>query len=206
MDGGVSEHVVVVYCDLLFAAALIVFTLNCLLSPLRWLLGWRLDFALAADETRSAGRFQLGLRQLFVMPLVCTAPLLAYRWMPSEDAPDMAWAMLILGLITALPTLPVAVCIFGERLSWRMRGGLLAVAGLVLAVEALPLFRQLLGEPLWPLGVTASAMVAANVAVARVIGIRWLCIPREFATAATPAKELCPESLEAPASACPLSA
>lgn len=171
-------------CDMIFAAAIVVFTLNCLLSPLRWLLGWRLDFALAAHEVRSAGRMQLGLRELLLCPLVCTAPLLAYRCMPSDDAPGIALSILAVGLIAALPALPVAACMFGDQLSRRTRGGLLTVSATLLAMQYSALGYDLIGEPFWQLGLSTVATVAINLTVARMIGIRWLYIPRATAAPA----------------------
>ena len=105
-----------------------------LLLPLRWLLGWRLDFDPAYHSREKAGRYQFGTAHFLGWTTFLAIPCGLVRLMPRDDLGEIVTTCLAVSAMT----LPIAASISFAMVSpkkWRWMIAAAAILGITLVVE-----------------------------------------------------------------------
>ena len=86
-----------------------------LLMPLRWLLGWRLDFDPAYHASEKTGRLQVGVVHFLGWTTFLAIPCAIIRMMPREDLAEIATICLSISAMTLPVAASSTLAVVGKR-------------------------------------------------------------------------------------------
>jgi hypothetical protein len=154
-----------------------VLVFHAALLPLRWLLGWRLDFDPAYHRRENTGRLQVGVVNILGWTTFVAIPCAIIRLMPSDDAADITVACLMFVAMTFPLATTVTLAIVGKR-RWRWSLGALAVASILCTVHYFVPGLIFEGNSLqFNFGIIA--VVAGNLLVLRCFGLKLFSVIEE---------------------------
>ena len=145
-----------------------------LLLPLRWLLGWRLDFDPTYHARERTGRLQVGLVHFLGWTTFLAIPCGIIRLMPSKEVAGTGLVCLSISAMTLPVAATCALALVGRR---RWRWSLLAVAvfGITWTAEVF-LPRLVFDENFLQFNLGIVAAVAGNLLVLRLLGLKLFSV------------------------------
>jgi hypothetical protein len=145
-----------------------------LLLPLRWLLGWRLDFDPAYHTRQQSGRLQLGLVHFLGWTTFLAIPCAILRIMPAEQIEEIAVTCLVVSAMTLPVAATLALAVTARR-TWRW--SLVAAVVFVAAWKLETLLPNIVFEEnflQFNLGIAVA--VVGNLVVLRLFGLRLFSV------------------------------
>ena len=145
-----------------------------LLLPLRWLLGWRLDFDPAYHARENTGRLQVGVVHFLGWTTFLAIPCAIIRLMPQEDLVEIAKICLSVSAMTLPVAASFTLAVVGRK-TWRWMFAAVAIFGITWTAEVfIPglVFTQNFLQ--FNLGIVAA--VAGNLLVLRLFGLRLFAV------------------------------
>jgi hypothetical protein len=151
-----------------------------LLLPLRWLLGWRLDFDPAYHSRETTGRLQVGVVHFLGWTTFLAIPCAIIRLMPREDLADVVTICLSVSAMTLPVAATCTLAVVGKR-SWRWSLLAVAVFGIMLAAEVcVPSFdfipSLVFSENFLQFNLGIVAAVTGNLVILRLLGLRLFSV------------------------------
>ncbi|HEV3022406.1 MAG TPA: hypothetical protein VGX76_08055 [Pirellulales bacterium] len=159
----------------------IMFGIQAILLPLRWLLGWRADFDRAYHRNTSYGSMQLGLIHLLALTTACAMPFAAIQFFSGQTSTEWGLYSLILGALVLLVSFPVALLVTTARRQWAwgiIAAGVFASSSFVKSVIDIP-------WGVW-VNVAMTATVFLNLGALRLVGLRLFSVKQPATFGADP--------------------
>lgn len=166
-----------------------------LLLPLRWLLGWRLDFDAAYHRRETNRRMQVGLVHILGWTTFIAIPCGLIRLLPANEVADISITCLIISAMTLPVAAPIAMLIVSRR-TWLLALVALVTFAVVWTAEVFipnPVFEQNLLQ--FNIGILAA--VTGNLLVLRLFGLKLFSVlelagPSRIPVVQAPHYELAP--------------
>lgn len=161
-----------------------------LLLPLRWLLGWRLDFDPAYHSRETTGRLQVGVVHFLGWTTFVAIPCAIIRLIPREDLAEVATICLSVSAMTLPVAATSTMAVVGKK-SWRWSLLAAAVFGIMLAAEVcIPgldfIPRLIFSENFLQFNLGIVAAVAGNLVILRLLGLRLFSIIQQTDSSVSP--------------------
>ncbi|MBC7854328.1 MAG: hypothetical protein IAF94_12920 [Pirellulaceae bacterium] len=152
-----------------------------LLLPLRWLLGWRLDFDPAYHSREKTGRLQVGVVHFLGWTTFLAIPCAIIRLMPQDNLAEIVTICLSMSAMALPVAATSALAVVGNR-SWRCT--LLAVAVFAIMLTAEVYMPGLVfDENYLQFNLGIVAVVAGNLVVLRLLGMKLFSVVPQAAHA-----------------------
>jgi len=154
-----------------------------LLLPLRWLLGWRLDFDPSYHAREKTGRLQVGVVHFFGWTTFLAIPCAIIRLMPGEDLTEIATICLTVSAMTLPVAASLALAVVGRK-TWRWTLVAAAIFGITWTAEVFipgPVFTEHFLQ--FNLGIVTA--VAGNLIVLRLFGLKLFSVVQQPAAVST---------------------
>lgn len=149
-----------------------------LLLPLRWLLGWRLDFDTAYHAPSKAGRYQVGIIHFLGWTTFLAIPCGILRLI-EEDPAEIATTCLTVFAMTLPIAASFALAIVG-RSRWRWTFVAVALFGIMWTAETfLPNLDLIVNESFLKFNLGIVAAVAGNLVVLRLFGLKLFSVAEQ---------------------------
>lgn len=145
-----------------------------LLLPLRWLLGWRLDFDPGYHSHQSTGRLQLGVIHFLGWTTFLAIPCGVIRLMPPEDVVEVAFICLSVSAMTLPIAAVFALAVLGRR-TWRWSLLAAAVFGITWTAEVF-IPGLVFSEHFLQFNLGIAAAVTGNLLVLRLLGLKLFSV------------------------------
>lgn len=145
-----------------------------LLLPLRWLLGWRLDFDPSYHPRQSTGRLQLGVMHFLGWTTFLAIPCGMIRLVPAEEVGQVASICLSVSAMTLPIAAVFAMAVLGRN-TWRWTLLAAAVFGITWTAEVF-IPGLIFSEHFLQFNLGIVAAVTANLMVLRFIGLRLFSV------------------------------
>lgn len=160
--------------EIFIVCLFIVLMFHGLILPLRWLLGWRLDFDPAYHGPERTGRLQVGVTHFLAWTTFLAIPCALFRLLPSEDFTEVG----VICLKVAAMTLPLAAsCALAAlgRPSWLW---ILAAAGVLAVTWTAELFIPdlVIDSNFLQFNLGIGGAVMANLLVLRCLGLHLFSV------------------------------
>jgi len=150
-----------------------------LLLPLRWLLGWRLDFDPAYHPRETTGRLQMGVVHILGWMTFLAIPCAMIRLLPPEEIADMAIACLIMAAMTLPVAASFSLAVVGRR-TWLWCIVAVALLGITWAAENhLP--NLIVDDHFLVFNLGIIAAVAGNLLILRLFGLKLFSVALQLA-------------------------
>jgi hypothetical protein len=151
-----------------------------LLLPLRWLLGWRLDFDPAYHAREKTGRLQVGVVHFLGWTTFLAIPCGIIRLMPPEKIADIAAVCLLVSAMTLPVAASSSLAIVGRK-TWRWSFLAVALFGIMWTVEVF--IPMVFTENFLQFNLGIVAAVAGNLIVLRLFGLKLFSVAQQTAAA-----------------------
>ncbi|MCE9525476.1 MAG: hypothetical protein K8R36_05430 [Planctomycetales bacterium] len=151
-----------------------VLVFHAALLPLRWLLGWRLDFDPAYHRRENTGRLQVGVVHFFGLTTFVAIPCAIIRLMPPDDAADVGVVCLMFVAMTFPLAATVTLAIVGKRRWWWALGTVAAFGILCTVQHFIP--SLIFEEDYLHFNFGIIAAVAGNLLVLRCFGLKLFSV------------------------------
>ena len=145
-----------------------------LLLPLRWLLGWRLDFDPRYHSRQNTGRLQLGVVHFLGWTTFLAIPCGIIRLMPPEDVVDVAGICLAVSAMTLPVAAAFSLAVVGRK-TWRWTFLAAAVFGITWTAEVF-IPGLVFTENFLQFNLGIVAAVAGNLLVLRLFGLKLFSV------------------------------
>lgn len=154
-----------------------------LLLPLRWLLGWRLDFDPAYHARERSGRFQFGIVHFLGWTTFLAIPCGILRLMPEEDFAETAATCLKVFAMTFPIAASFTLAVVGrKRWRWTFVAGVLFVL-MWTAEMFIPNLELIVNESFLKFNLGIVVAVAGNLVVLRLLGLKLFSVAEQPAPA-----------------------
>ncbi|MGI8978914.1 MAG: hypothetical protein ACR2FY_06790 [Pirellulaceae bacterium] len=145
-----------------------------LLLPLRWLLGWRVDFDPSYHHRQSTGRLQLGVMHFLGWTTFLAIPCGVIRLMPPDEVADIASICLSVSAMTLPIAAVFAMAVLGRN-TWRWTLLAVAIFGITWTAEVF-IPGLVFSEHFLQFNLGIVAAVTANLFVLRFIGLKLFSV------------------------------
>lgn len=183
-------EVALLACGATVIGSTAVWMLHATLLPLRWLLGWRVDFDPAYHPLSAQGTMQVGIKHFFIWTIICALPFALARtinFVADENKAGLPLAVCVycaVGVIIALLIGgPLSLACLAQRHFWlRFPAALTWCGFLTLAVAQLVLATGVGGRGLVPFWIAGLSMgcfvltVAGNLLFLRLFGLQLFSV------------------------------
>ncbi|MFN0020226.1 MAG: hypothetical protein ACKVP0_18345 [Pirellulaceae bacterium] len=154
-----------------------VMLFHALLLPLRWLLGWRLDFDRAYHARENTGRMQVGVVHFFGWTTFLAIPCAIIRLMPPEDLTEIATICLSVFAMTIPIAASFSLAVVGRK-AWRWTLLAAAIFGLTWTAEVF-IPGLVFTENFLQFNLGIVAAVAGNLVVLRFFGLKLFSVAEQ---------------------------